>query len=89
MKFEEDNLFFVNTIEWRWRPKFCLLLQYTYHEAALEDFGELSEASHELDLGFKWKLSSGGIIEFAMIENIITYDNSPDFGLHLAYQYSF
>ncbi|MBW2144225.1 MAG: DUF3187 family protein, partial [Deltaproteobacteria bacterium] len=63
--------------------------QYIWHEAALEDFEELSDASHELDLGFKWKLSSGGIIEFAVIENIITYDNSPDFGLHLAYNYSF
>jgi len=89
LKFEEDNLFSMNTIEWQWRPKFCFLLQYTYHEAALEDFDELSDASHELDLGFKREFSGGSIIEFALIENIITYDNSPDFGLHLAYGYKF
>ncbi|MBW2608155.1 MAG: DUF3187 family protein [Deltaproteobacteria bacterium] len=33
---------------------------------------------------FKWQLSSGSIVEFALIENVITFDNSPDFGLHLA-----
>ena len=89
LKFEEDNLFSMNTIEWRWRPKFCVLLQYISHEGALEDFGKLSDASHEVDLGFKWAFSGGSIIEFAVIENIITLDNSPDFGLHLAYNYPF
>lgn len=89
LKFEETNLFAINTIVWHWRPNLSILLQHIYHEGAMENFGNLSNGSHELDLGFKWKFSGGNVIEFAIIENIITYDNSPDFGIHLAYEYRF
>ena len=89
LDFEEYTLFAINTLAWHWEPNFTIIIHYIYHEGALETFGSLSDASHELDLGFRWQLSSGNIIEFALIENIITFDNSPDFGLHLAYEYRF
>lgn len=34
-------------------------------------------------LGFIWRLSKAYVLDFALIANIITMDNSPDFGLHL------
>jgi hypothetical protein len=58
-----------------------------YYEGALQDFGSLSDSSHEVDFGLKWQFTDGGIFEIGMIENIITYDNSPDFGFHLAYEH--
>ncbi|MDY7039178.1 MAG: DUF3187 family protein, partial [Thermodesulfobacteriota bacterium] len=33
----------------------------------------------------KWTLSNGNTVEFALLEDVITWDNSPDFGVHLAY----
>ncbi len=87
LKFEEYNLYAMNAVAWRWKTNLSILLHYIYHEGALEDFGGLSDASHELNFGFKWKMLSGNIIEFALVENIITFDNSPDFGLYLAYKY--
>ena len=89
LDFEEYTLFAINTLAWHWESNFTIILHYIYHEGALETFGNLSDASHELDLGFRWQLSSGNIVEFALIENIFTFDNSPDFGLHLAYEYRF
>ncbi len=89
LNFEEYTLFAINTLAWHWRSNLSIVLHYIYHEGALEDLGGLSDASHELDLGFRWQLSGGDIIEFALIENILTFDNSPDFGLHLAYDYRF
>jgi len=77
-------------LEWRWRPNFSILAQYQAVEGAVEDFGKLSDSSHEVTFGFKWQPSSSlGVVEFGLIENIVTYDNSPDFGLHLAYTHQF
>jgi len=33
-------------------------------------------------LGWKWEVKTKVVLEFALIENIIVFDNSPDFGIH-------
>jgi hypothetical protein len=45
----------------------------------MKNLGALDEPAHEIHLGAKWR---GGRVtaEAALIENIITYNNSPDFG---------
>ena len=77
------------TFAWQWKPNLSMLFQYVFSEGVVKDFGSLSDSSHEVNIGFKWRLSSGSIIEFAMVENVITHDNSPDFGLHLALSHPF
>ena len=87
IEFEGDAFFSVQSTAWAVTPNFFLMGQYSYHEGALKDFGELS--SHEIGLGFKWTLSGGDAVEFALLEDIITWDNSPDFGVHMAYSHYF
>ena len=89
LEFEKDAISFMLAFAWQWKPNFSILLQYLFSESVVKDFGSVSKPSHEINLGFKWQLSSGSIVEFALIENFITFDNSPDFGLHLALSYPF
>ena len=74
---------------WQWKPNISILGQYLFHEGVSEHFGDLSNFSHEVNLGFKWALGRFGLLEFGIIENIIEHDNSPDLGFHGAYEYRF
>ena len=47
---------------------------------------EMNKASQEVNFGFKWK-TTYGLLEFAIIENIVNFDNSADFGLHGGWSY--
>jgi hypothetical protein len=84
----ENGLSVVNALVWQYRPRVSYLLQFMYGEGLFKNISDLSDATHEAHLGLKWELKSGGLLEFAIIENIISYDNSPDFGIHLAYTYA-
>jgi hypothetical protein len=88
-EFEGDALSEILAIAYNWIVNFSLLAQYLYHDGVIKDFSSLSDPSYEVDLGFKWRLSHGGIVGFGLIVNIIAQDNSPDFGLHLAWACSF
>jgi Protein of unknown function (DUF3187) len=89
LKFEDNSFSATNTLAWEKGPSLSFLLQYMYHEGVIKDLGSLSDATHELSLGFKWQIRKKGIIEFGVIENIIDYANSPDFGVHAAYSHAF
>jgi len=89
LEFKDASISFMLAFAWQWKPNFSMLFQYVFSEGVVKDFGSLSDPSHEVNIGFKWQLSSGSIIEFALIENVITFDNSPDFGLHLAFSHPF
>lgn len=66
----------------------ALVVQYLYGEGVAIDLGELSDASHEIIFGYKW-LRSKVLWEFALTENIINFNNSPDFGLTAGFSYRF
>ena len=55
----------------------------------MKDFSSFSELSHEVTVGWKWEIILGQILEVGLIENIITFDNSPDFGFHVGYSWRF
>jgi len=74
--------------EWRRKDTQAFLVQYLYAEGAVSDLGELSKPSHELVFGYKW-LRPSGLWEFAMTENIINFNNSPDVGFTLAFSADF
>jgi hypothetical protein len=58
------------------------MVQYLFTEGVAEDLGDLSSPSHEITLGAKWEVIQGTVLEFGLIENVITLGNSPDFGIH-------
>lgn len=73
--------------EWRVGSSTSLVLQYHFSQGAIEGAGELSEPSHEVALGWKGEVGRATVLEIALIENVITFDNSPDFGVHVGLSY--
>lgn len=69
--------------------RMTVLMQYMPTEAAIENIRGLNEPSHEVHLGLKYQTENLGLIEFGVIENVITFDNSPDFGFHLGWEIPF
>lgn len=55
----------------------AFIIQYLVSEGAVIDLGELSEYSHELHFGYKWRTDSF-LWEAGLVENIVNFENSPD-----------
>jgi hypothetical protein len=49
---------------------------------AKEYFG-FAGPSHEISVGFKWRVTPNTILEFAVVENILIYNNSRNIGANL------
>jgi hypothetical protein len=81
LDFENNAFTGLFVLSWHYTPSFAILAQYLYSGPSIKHIDGLDEASHEVHLGFKWE-TNYGMIEFALIENVITMSNSPDFGLH-------
>jgi len=75
--------------EWRFRARQSLLLQYLRTNGLIEDFGPFSDTSNEITVGYKWEVRQKGILELGFIENIGSFDNSPDFGIHAGFSQRF
>lgn len=89
VRFENSQLTGLLAVGWQYTPDLSLMVQYLYGSAVIETFEALDKASHEVHLGFRWRLDKTYTLDFALIENIITMDNSPDFGLHLGLNAAF
>lgn len=68
--------------EWRYRPRTSAVVQLLATQGVAKDFGPFSDPSWEITLGWKSEVATGTVLELGLIENIITFDNSPDFGIH-------
>jgi thiol-disulfide isomerase/thioredoxin len=82
VELRDDQLSALLAFEWRFKPRASLLIQYLLTEGVAESLGDLSSSSHEITLGAKWEVVKGTVLEFGLIENVITLGNSPDFGIH-------
>ncbi len=69
--------------EWRFDSDMSLILQYLISQGVAKDLGDFSQASNEITLGWKWELAERTVFELGFIENIINFNNSPDFGVHV------
>jgi hypothetical protein len=88
MDFEDRAVTGLFVLSWHYTPTFSILVQYLYSGPSIKNIDKLDEASQEVHFGFKWK-TKHGMIEFALIENVITMSNSPDFGLHGGWSFHF
>ncbi|MCS6971155.1 MAG: DUF3187 family protein [Planctomycetota bacterium] len=61
-----------------------LIVQYLYSQGVFPDYHVFSRASHELVAGFKGRVGEALVLEIGILENLFTFDNSPDFGVHAA-----
>ncbi len=69
-------------LEWQFMAGASFVVQYLVSEGVAEDLGEFSDPSHEVTFGLKAEVATMTVLEIGIIENIVTSDNSPDFGLH-------
>ncbi len=86
----EDTQFTVLAAgEWRFKPRMSLILQIMTTQGVAVDFDPFSQTSNEVILGWKWEVRQAGVLEIGLLENIVTFDNSPDFGVHAAFTQRF
>jgi hypothetical protein len=76
-------------LEFRVHHRMAVILQFLKTQGVVEDFEPFSQASNEITIGLKWELRSAGILEVGLLENIFTFGNSPDFGLHVGFSRRF
>lgn len=69
-------------LEWQFTAGASFVLQYLLSEGVAERLPDFSDPSHEITLGLKVEIAPMTVFEFGLIENAVTSDNSPDFGLH-------
>jgi thiol-disulfide isomerase/thioredoxin len=75
--------------EWRFKPRMSFILQYLGTQGVAKDLGVFSDTSNEIVLGWKWELREAGVLEIGLLENVVSFDNSPDFGVHAAWTQRF
>jgi hypothetical protein len=83
LKLKDTQYTIMAAVEWRIRATHSFVLQYLRTEGLVADFGPFTDDSHEVTLGWKWEARPRMVIEVGLIENLIAFDNSPDFGIHV------
>ncbi len=76
-------------VEWAAWERASLVCQYMQDGKASDNLPGFPRLSHELALGVKARLSGRATLSAALVENIITFSNSPDFALHAGISYRF
>ncbi len=77
----------MNTLEYRFSNEMSFIFQ-TVAVTATADYPEFDLPDVETTMGFKHKFYYG-VLEFGLIENLLFFDNSPDFGVHVGYSVGF
>ncbi len=72
----------VSAVEWTAAEGWSLVLQHHWAQGTVKNYGSLSRPSHEVVLGTRIRISADSVFELGVVENIVVFDNSPDFGLH-------
>ncbi|MEW5908944.1 MAG: DUF3187 family protein [Thermodesulfobacteriota bacterium] len=86
---KETQLSGVGALEWRYQEDQALILQCMVSEGQAKNLGPFSDPSYELTLGWKYAMGLSTLLEIGLIENIIIWDNSPDFGVHVGVTHRF
>ncbi len=79
----------LTAFEWRFAPRMSAVAQYLLTTGVARDLDAFSAASNEITLGWKWEVVRNTVLEVGLMENVITFDNSPDFGLHVGIAHRF
>lgn len=89
IELEDSQLSLLAAAEWRFKPRMSLILQYLGTEGQAVDFGPFSETSNEIVVGWKLEAAPGGVLEVGLLENVVSFDNSPDFGVQAGWTQRF
>jgi len=70
-------------LEYQCGQRFSVLAQYVISSPVAENFYQFSEPVHELNAGFKWRITNRLVMELSLVENLFNFRNSTDFGMNL------
>jgi hypothetical protein len=72
-------------LEYQYTPSLSLIAQYLVSSPVAKDYYAFSDPTHEVSVGFKWRITRYTTMEFAVVENILIFDNSADIGVHFCF----
>jgi len=72
-------------LEYQYTPSLSLIAQYLGSSPVAKDYYAFSDPTHEVSVGFKWRITRYTTVEFAVVENILIFDNSADISAHLGF----
>jgi len=61
------------------------IVQTLTESGIAEKFSEFSDATYELMLGYKYRLTDRSVLEFGFLENLFFFNNSPDISFHAGF----
>ncbi len=67
----------------------AVLAQYLHTSPVARDYHSFSDSTHELHVGIKRRVGRGTVIELALLENVVRFNNSMDVGAALSVVHSF
>jgi len=73
-------------VEWRFWARASLLLHWLGTAGLVDDFDPFDKRADEFTLGIKTELRDRGVLEIGLIENLISFDNTPDVGYHIGFR---
>jgi len=84
MKLHREEYSGLLGIEYEYTSSLSLVIQSLGSSAVAVDYYEFSKPCYELSFGAKWRISDSATVEFAVVENMVSFKNSSDIGMHLA-----
>lgn len=72
-------------LEYEFTTSLALITQYLRSSPVAKGYFAFSDPSHEISVGFKWRITRSTTVEFAVVENVLIFDNSADIGVHLCF----
>jgi uncharacterized protein DUF3187 len=67
-------------------PRTSLIAQYLFN-AAIAESGPLASGSHEVTAGARFHATARTALDAGIVENIVNFNNGPDFGFHFGLTY--
>jgi len=71
--------------EWKFSHRASIVLQFLYTEGAVKNRSPFSKGSNEITVGLNWEFSNQKLFQIGLIENILVFDNSADFGVFASF----
>ena len=83
VELRETQLSGLFALECQVADRASIIAQCLISQGVARDLREFSDPSYEITFGGKFEIVPRVVLEAGLIENVVTFDNSPDFGLHL------
>jgi len=69
----------------RRHSRHAFIIQTLTESGIAERFSEFSDATYELLLGYKYRVSDHATLQFGFLENLFFFNNSPDIAFHAGF----